>query len=241
MYSEQLEFFSNGEGDFEKIQEECRRIYVELTEAFLKDPQHLIGSGNIAEVHFLPASPRFCVKIISKETVVKAVDQAYCSLSEEARFLSDAGKIKGEARVPRPYLSAVLKPEDTSIDPDDVGLQILIMERLDAVSIREVIDGLEELPEGFNLDVYFEKLRKYIERLNEDGSVYHRDLHPGNIMVGKDNEAYVIDFGSATRASNEEDSWPRNVHGQTKKIVSDTSKINLCERELRKVLGLTVQ
>ncbi len=205
----------------------------------MEDPQHLVGSGNIAEVHFHPANPRFCIKIISNQTIVKGVDQNYCSLAEEARFLNDAARVKGPARVPRPYLSVVLKQEDTTLDPDDVGLQILIMERLDAVSIKDVLEGIEDIPEGFDVDAYFENLRTYIEKVQNEARIYHRDLHAGNIMVGKNNTAFVIDFGSAIKASSEEDSWPTNVYGERKKIPSDVAKLNSTEKELRKMLGLT--
>jgi serine/threonine protein kinase len=241
MHPDNVKFFPDDEDkDFEKVAEEVKQILIDLTTSFLKDPRHLLGFGNIAEVHFHPDNQNICIKIISKETINRDADQQYCSLSEEAKFLEDVRRIKGTgARSPRPIMSAVLK-DKIGYGEEDVGLQILVMERLKAVTLESILEDIESFPPNFDVDSFFSKLNKFVQNIHDNASVYHRDLRERNIMVGEQGEPYVIDYGSAIKATNEEDSWPTNIYGQYKRIPSDEAMLSTVERKVRKKLGLTI-
>ncbi len=230
MESEKIEFFEEGS---EAIREECHRVLAELTDSLLKNQEHIIGQGNVAEVHSHPENTNLCLKVISDKTINKILGQSYCSLEDEARFLDEASKIKGNVKVPRPYISVVLRQENM---PDDAGLQVLIMERLKAVSLRNILEDEAEFPADFDLDIFFAKLQKFVERMNEELHIYHRDLHAGNIMVDEEGSPYVIDFGSATKAFSEEDSWPTNLQGQRRRIPSDSAQLKTTEKDTRRKL-----
>jgi hypothetical protein len=51
--------------------------------------------------------------------------------------------------------------------------------------------------EGFKFDpIVFEKIENTMRALNQNG-IYHNDLHKQNVMIDKNGEVYVIDFGRA--------------------------------------------
>lgn len=85
-------------------------------------------------------------------------------------------------------------------------VRAIAMERLNAVSIEDVLWGREVLPNAFNIDVFSMALAQYMRFLNEKG-IYHRDLHGGNVLIDtQTGMPYVIDFGHATRSIGGDDS-----------------------------------
>lgn len=57
------------------------------------------------------------------------------------------------------------------------------------------------LKDGEQADLYIKEVARQMTTLAENG-IYHVDLHPGNILIGKDKQAYFIDFDKARLFSN---------------------------------------
>ena len=80
-------------------------------------------------------------------------------------------------------------------------LKAIKMEKIEGHSFTDVFKG-ERLPKNFDIDSFFEKLKKACEILNEHG-YFHRDIanNAGNIFVGEDGDPYIIDFGSTIKSA----------------------------------------
>lgn len=100
-------------------------------------------------------------------------------------------------------------------------VRAIAMERLNAVSIKDVLEGEAALPPAFDIEVFFDSLKRYIDFLHDKG-FYHRDLHGGNVMIDcETGRPYVIDFGHATKYIGEEGVYQAEVvkSGRRKHIV----------------------
>ena len=88
----------------------------------------------------------------------------------------------------------------------ETGEQYIIMERIMGVSVGDVVSSEvnAKIPEKYNHDVFFVKLKDNLKKMHEDG-IYHRDLHMGNVMIDENGEPVIIDFGSATIAFSGDD------------------------------------
>jgi tRNA A-37 threonylcarbamoyl transferase component Bud32 len=71
----------------------------------------------------------------------------------------------------------------------------IIMERLEAVNMQLVINGKEDLPANFDLEIFFGLLEEYIHEMHELG-ISHNDLEMRNVMIDKTTgKPRIIDFG----------------------------------------------
>lgn len=77
----------------------------------------------------------------------------------------------------------------------------LAMEHLDAVNFERVLQGetteavADVLPEGFDVDEYFDSLRAYVEEMHHRG-IIHNDFYLRNMMIDRGSGLpRVIDFG----------------------------------------------
>lgn len=148
-----------------------------------------IGSGKTAEVFVSSLDSRICYKIIRHNC-----QEFRVASNEEGEFLSQACRLDSSVKVPAPFYSIV----------SDDGFEVLVMERLNAVSLRDILDGKAELPQHFDPEPYFEKLKRFIARMHEERNIYHRDIHPGNLMVDLDSGTPgIIDFGASIKVYGE--------------------------------------
>lgn len=203
-----------------------------------------IGEGQTAEVHHVDINEKHCFKIICRQKHYSTVKvsrsgqplQKYHPLPVEARFLADLQGLDRDVRVPRPYYSVVRKTTDEDEHTFDEGeLSVLAMERLDAVSIREIIEGELPLPGNFEIESFFDKLRNFVERMHNERRIHHRDLHWGNVMVGEGGEPFVIDFGCAAHG-NDEEIYAESSGGTLTRFTKDIDNVDRTERKLRQYL-----
>lgn len=85
------------------------------------------------------------------------------------------------------------------------AMRAIAMERLHAVSVMDVLDGVAPLPAAFDRDRFHTALNAYVGEMNAAG-YYHRDLHAGNVLIDTETGMpYIIDFGMSRFAPTGED------------------------------------
>lgn len=195
----------------EKISTVVRTVVAEGT---------FLGSGGTAVVHRDPAEPTRCYKIINNLENYSRVNliQKEMELMEEVYDLEVEG-----VRSPRPH-SYFVKGD----------LHVMVMDALPAVSLDQVIAGLQPLPKAYEHKTFFARLEHYLEALHGRG-VYHRDVRVQNIMVDTVTGApYVIDFGQSCKALPSED--PYYTLNDTTKVVEthidDMVGLNAAKKEM---------
>ncbi|NCS99424.1 hypothetical protein GW765_00370 [Candidatus Parcubacteria bacterium] len=153
-----------------------------------------IGTGQNAEVFNLPGYEELCVKKIFRNP-----DKVINPLETEAeiqREVFDMG-------IPTPMYYKKLRDNTT-------GQQYLVMERIDGYSVGDLLHAIDEsrsifeshkdkintIVENYNHDDFVEKIRGMVKKLH-DNNLYHKDLHTGNIMINKEGDPIIIDWGAS--------------------------------------------
>jgi len=109
------------------------------------------------------------------------------------------------------------------------------MEQLAAVNFRRILEGQttegvkDALPEGFNVNEYFGRLRAYVTELHKRGIV-HNDLYLRNMMVDRaTGMPRIIDFGKA-RLDRDLDKTKTTLTDEAKK---DFATLQAAEAEVK--------
>ena len=204
-------------------------------ETLLSDLTRRLGEGYTAEVCFFKSNKKLCLKILkTPEELQKNIDdgtlKTYIPINEEMQFLSELYGIDSNVMIPKPLLVA------NSLEVDE-RFRFMLMERLNAVTVRDVLSGKEKLPESFNADLFYRYLMDFVERMHDQG-IYHRDLHGGNIMIDiETGKPCVIDFGASHRAFGEEDPYAIQEGAKTFKFTSDESMVRKACKDLRELVA----
>lgn len=82
----------------------------------------------------------------------------------------------------------------------------IMMNKINGASLLQIFEGKAELPEGFDLKTFFDKLERAVLLMNQHG-YYHRDLtnNSGNVMIDVEGNPWIVDFGSAIKAMHPSD------------------------------------
>jgi serine/threonine-protein kinase len=150
----------------------------------------LLGEGGMGTVN-LCRDP-----IIGREVALKSIKpEAAASSDSAARFLREA-RVQGQLEHP-----AIVPVYDLGALPD--GTTFFTMKRIRGVTFHEVYEGLAqndpEFTSRFNrrkLLSAFATVCLAVDFAHARG-VIHRDLKPGNIMLGDFGEVHVLDWGLA--------------------------------------------
>ncbi|MBN2884429.1 protein kinase family protein [Patescibacteria group bacterium] len=193
-----------------------------------------IGKGKTAEIKILDKENAICVKIVDinkvrreKIPLTNYVDGELDFLDKlnDQNFLKSIG-ISQKIIAPKPLFSY-----------SENGYGFLFMERIKGASLREVFDGTnqENTPKNINWPEFLKKLKDIITKLNT-ANIYHRDLHPGNIMIDEQQEPIIIDFGNAYESFYSEDT-PYTEMGMNNQINyhKDSEYIKEIEKEIEKI------
>ncbi|EKE25132.1 MAG: hypothetical protein ACD_5C00277G0001 [uncultured bacterium] len=213
-----------GEKDFNNIKvhqkiekEESDPILQELIEKIkeMQKQENFIGEGATAKVFASQTNPDVCYKIIHGSGDYNFRN----TVTEEAEILEIAEKISRSCgvKIPKPYYSIM----------ENGKIEVLVMERMHAVSIREILEGNLEIDDSFDFKKFTEKVEQYFLKLNEH-NVYHRDAHWGNIMIEfGTNEPCIIDFGASIelRLRSEDPYKQADFSGNTITFTPDNYKI----------------
>jgi len=198
-----------------------------IIENHLEDFNKHLGEGATAKVCFLESNNKLCLKIL-KHPRDSASAPYHISLDSEMDFLRELQDIDDFVSVPRPYIAA-----DYSTNEDLEGFRFMMMQRLKASSIRDIIDNKMSLPSGLNIKNFRERLSNFIEKMHNRG-IYHRDLHEGNVMLDEDGKIYVIDFGASTKAMGDENPYKEELLRDTKIFTRDEDNLTQICLSLRK-------
>ncbi len=150
----------------------------------------LLGEGGMGEVH-LCRDER-----IGREVAMKVIRPGGGSRSDaRARFVREA-RVQGQLEHP-----SIVPVYDLGVNPD--GAAFFTMKRVRGETLQEVV---EKLAEGDPAAAATHTRRKLLGAFSSvclavafahARGVLHRDLKPGNIMLGAYGELYVLDWGLA--------------------------------------------
>lgn len=217
---EKINDFNFYEGGDSKIEAREYQEYLKpFAEEILIESQE-IGEGKSARVFEDPLN-NCCYKIITNtEKLLHLPD-------EEADFLQ---KVQNKyVKVPQPLFSLSVTEKDTT-----GKLQrkyMLGMEKIHGVSLRQIMSGIKPLPEYVD-PLFFKKIELFLKDIHEKG-IHHRDLHEGNIMIDKDGQPAVIDFGLSSVAHGNEDPYKDEYISQGKVLtyLNDMNELKRITRE----------
>lgn len=146
----------------------------------------LLGAGQTAEVLSSTRQEGICYKVFYSDP--NQIGQN--SLADEVDMQVLVSSLQEEI--------GVRIPEALSFIQNKHGIAIM-MEKVDGYSLLEHSKGVP-LPDNFNMEAFKKQITESVERMNDLG-IYHRDLTPGNIMIGKDGEPWIIDFGRTKKTT----------------------------------------
>jgi eukaryotic-like serine/threonine-protein kinase len=125
--------------------------------------------------------------LLARHIAVKTLDTAIgMDESIRARFRREAVTA---AAVTHPNIVATY---DTG---EDDGVAFIVMELIDGLTLRELLDTQGALPVGDAVDITMQ-VAAALTHAHDHGLV-HRDVKPGNVLVQRDGHVKVTDFGIA--------------------------------------------
>lgn len=139
---------------------------------------------------------------------------------EEARITNKARKVleKSNVKIPLVYAHFDLEREFKQNDVEwEDKAEVLFMERMAGFDVRTYIEKRLPLPEGFDIDVFFKKVRDAVGKLQEN-RIYHRDIHWGNIMILSDGNPAIIDYGFSTDLVLSDEDPFREIKSDTREL-----------------------
>jgi serine/threonine protein kinase len=140
----------------------------------------VIGRGGMADVH------RALDTVLEREVAVKLLRMHAVTDHDRARFREEAQLLAG---LEHPGLVAVL---DAGVSDDDIPY--LVMELVDGRTLVPFCRGAA-VPAG-QVAAIGVLLAQALAYVHERGIV-HRDIKPGNVLVGDDGRVRLADFGIA--------------------------------------------
>lgn len=212
-----------------EVVDEVPDAVVSMIERLQNEDYEAVGEGRSGKVIASPQKPKICYKVLFDDSRQPVGTNDIALEADLQKAAADLGERHG-VRTPKVLYFIRNK-----------SLRAIAMERLDAVSLRDVFERKAALPASFNGDRFFSALGKYVSLLNSKGT-YHRDLHAGNVMIdAKTGMPYVVDFGHAVRSAGDEGVYRAEAatpHGTVTCVFPDDEKApKSLKRELALFLG----
>ncbi|MBQ3003054.1 MAG: protein kinase [Clostridia bacterium] len=125
--------------------------------------------------------------VMNRTVAIKILNDEYNGNEQaETRFIDES---KAVAMLSHKNIVSIY---DVAIYPD---IKYIVMEYLDGITLREYLDNKGALPWN-EACIYILKVLRALEHAHSKG-VIHRDIKPQNIILQKDGEIKVMDFGIA--------------------------------------------
>lgn len=189
----------------------------------------LIGRGGMADVYLAVAggeTTRF-----RKLLVVKILKPEFCAEREFIEMFIDEARLA--ARLSHPNVIPTLEVGE------DSGRHFLAMEYLEGQSLSRVLQSLDSVREfdlSMRLTVVLRALAglDYAHELTDyDGTplnVVHRDVSPGNILVGYDGQIKLTDFGIAKASDSTTETRVGVLKGKTAYMAPEQAMAGTVDR-----------
>ncbi len=187
---EKFEIKTYGKKEILETKEYQEKILDIADKIFTKDT--FINAGKTAEV-FRDEENNTCYKSIDKP------EKLLLDIDEEIEIADEARTVSNTVKVPAPFFSVIATVRDNKNFLKKV--RFFGMELVNGPTMKDVLEGKEELPENFNFEEFFSNLTDFFEKLHKEKKIHHRDFHDENLMIDRETGGpWVIDFGHATKA-----------------------------------------
>ncbi|MCX7286484.1 MAG: serine/threonine-protein kinase [Rhodobacterales bacterium] len=95
-------------------------------------------------------------------------------------------------------LSKIVHPNIVAVHQvfEDNGTAYMAIDYIDGLDLQQIIDGQGRMPTPAEIVVITEKLLHAVGFIHSN-DMLHRDISPDNILISKDGEPVLIDFGAA--------------------------------------------
>ncbi len=207
------------EGDDNNLEAGFDKIAKEIVGEKFKELE--IGRGLSAAVFTSSNYPEYCFKVITDPDEYRKGN----SVEQEIQFLSITKDISLDVKIPQPYYCFMSQEN-----------HFYVMDKLDAVDLKDLILEKEEVPDSFDFDSFFEKVSLFVEKMNEK-KIYHRDLHEGNIMIDrKTGSPCVIDFGKSKKDVPYEDAFTEKHPRYDEIFAPDKERIKQTKQNFKNFL-----
>lgn len=180
-----------------ELKEEVRSV-VHAIENTFGDANFFVGNGSVAEVYHMPYAPHVCVKYLVHPDIAREHGNNF---RDEKGYLEDMHRYMVEGvRVPDVYFYHM----------SDFGT-CFGMENIDGLSLDRIIEKPEtvdflDVIRSQKQEEVVGRIGKFITSMHRDRKIVHRDLSPRNIMIDREGNWFIIDFGRAKRIEIGDDS-----------------------------------
>lgn len=178
------------------------RLAVHTVEHSFGNAELFVGNGSVAEVYYIPQAPHVCVKYLVNPSMAREHGNNF---REESQYLEH---MKGFV------VDGIRAPHLLFYHMSDFGT-CFGMEKIDGKSINiitespESIDFLDVIKKQ-DMNNVLKRMRNFITKMHVEKKLVHRDLTARNIMVDRNGDWYVIDFGRARPIEIGDDSTDRS-------------------------------
>lgn len=192
-----------------------------------------IGDGSDAyvivdrcEIRELP--PEICYKIAKKEELKRGRNSLNAEARMQGMFHDVAARHPHSSiGIPAPFYAL------------EIGTtQLIAMEKLNAKSVNDIINGKGFLPEWFDPEEFYKELKSMFAWLHKH-DLYHRDMHDGNVMISQSKTkgkkiGYIVDFGLSAHVEGGLDAYEKKVGIDTFTYDDDYGIIEKLKMALKK-------
>src|SRR3989344_2981206 len=160
-----------------------------------RNPSLFQGNGATAEVYEVLGHPGICVKFIINQERYNENNH----IRVEFSFLNALRNLQyGHVRVPKPYFLRIHPRDGHSFG----------MERINGASLSQILEKPQQYGDLVALSKQLDRKRVmgeltgFVTRMHEQG-ITHNDIYLRNMMLDRDGNLFLIDFGKAKRDENE--------------------------------------
>lgn len=173
----------------EELKEEVVKVIDSIRNAF-GNTAYFLGNGATAEVYLLPLAPHVCTKYITSQEKYNEGNH----IRKEFEILSDIRQLAvNNVRAPRPIFLRIHPSEGHSYGMERVygsSLSVILeksSDNHDLVSIAKLLDREKVIG----------SILAYVREMH-GRKLIHGDLFQRNIMLDRDGNFFIIDFGKAS-------------------------------------------